>query len=95
MNGPAAPQGWFASLEARVFDWITDTMLPFNQWMNSLPPSVWRGSAVGLFVLSALAALLISRSYIYRGAPDSAGWRDLRYWAVVALIPYMIIYAYL
>ena len=56
---------WLTHFEKPIFDQILDFMLPFNQWMNQLPPVVWRLSAVGLFVLAALAALCIPRSYIF------------------------------
>lgn len=86
---------WLTKVETPIFEQILDVMRPFNQWMNQLPPIVWKLSAVGLFVVSALAALCIPRSYIFASAPDNQSWRDLRLWTVVALLPYMAIYYFL
>lgn len=65
---------------------------PLDMWIATLPDWTGRLCAVGLFVLAGCWALTLKRSYIYLGAPDNAPWRDLRIWAVLVLIPYIVIY---
>ena len=66
---------------------------PLDEWLISLSPTTARACAVGLFLLAAVWVWTLRREFVYRGAPSRARWRDLRIWAVLALIPYVIIYA--
>jgi len=66
---------------------------PIDAWLASLPQAMARVCAVGLFLLAAGWVWTIKRDFIYLGAPDRSRWRDLRIWAVLALLPYVIIYA--
>lgn len=84
-----------ATVEQKIFDWVLDGLGPINAWLNSLQRPIWHLAAVGLFAVSAVVVLLIPRSYIYAGAPDTALWRDLRIWTVVSLLPYMAAYYFL
>ena len=36
--------------------------------------------------------LRLDRDFIYLGSPDRSRWRDLRLWAVVVTVPYLLIY---
>lgn len=83
------------NFERTLFAALTDFFRPWNTWLDSLPPLVWHLAAVGLFVSTALVVALIPKWYILGGAPDRAGWRDLRWWAAVALAPYAVIYFFL
>lgn len=67
---------------------------PLDAWLNSLPDWSGKVCALGLFVLACLWVFTLKREYIYLGAPDKAGWRDLRWWAVVFLLPYVAIYLF-
>ncbi len=81
--------------EKWVFDQLTDFFGPFNTWLDRLPQEVWHLAAVGLFVGTAVCVAFIPRWYILGGAPDQKGWRDLRWWAALALAPYAVIYYFL
>lgn len=65
---------------------------PLDRFLISLPPSVWLGCAIGLFVVAGIAVWTLKRDYVYLGAPDKAGWRDLRIWSTLLLIPYILVY---
>jgi hypothetical protein len=58
----------------------------------SLP--VWWANVITLiaFVLIAIACLLVPRRSVISDAPDHAGWRDLRWWAVVLIVVQLGIY---
>ena len=79
-------------LKSEVAPHLKSWLAPLDEWLTALPPWSWKASTIGLFVLGAVFALLFRRSYIYRGAPDGALWRDLRIWAVVFLVPYVLVY---
>jgi hypothetical protein len=80
--------------------WIRETLGPslksahtfLDHWIDRLPPDAGRYCAVGLFVLAGLWVLTLKRDFIYLSAPDRRPWRDLRLWAVLALLPYILIY---
>jgi hypothetical protein len=65
---------------------------PLDRLFDSLPMWVAQASAIGLFVAAAIFAWCLPRRYVYLGAPDQARWRDLRIWATLVLVPYMLIY---
>jgi uncharacterized membrane protein YgaE (UPF0421/DUF939 family) len=68
---------------------------PLDRALDAVPMSVAQGCTIGLFVAAAIFAWCMPRRYIYLGAPDQARWRDLRIWATLVLVPYMIIYYWL
>lgn len=65
---------------------------PLDSFLSGLPMWTAQACAIGLFGLALLFAWLTPRRFIYLGAPDQARWRDLRIWATLVLIPYMLIY---
>ncbi len=66
---------------------------PFDRALLSLPLWVARFSAVLLLLVPALwVALRSERSVVMRGAPDDSRWRDLRLWAILVTLPYVLIY---
>jgi hypothetical protein len=65
---------------------------PLDAWLIGLPDWAGRASAAGLFIAAGIWVLTLKRDYIYRGAADQARWRDLRIWALVALLPYVVLY---
>ena len=65
---------------------------PLDEWIGGLPSWAGVACAVGLFVLAGLWVLTLKREYVYVGAPDRRRWRDLRLWALLVLLPYIIIY---
>lgn len=86
-----------------LIGWIRETLGPplrsahasLDGWIDSLPDETGRYCAIGLFVLAGLWVWTLKRDYIYLGAPDRALWRDLRIWAVLALLPYIFVYWWL
>ena len=44
---------------------------------------------------SRSASFLLPREFVFRGAPDQRWYRDLRWWAIAATLPYVVIYALL
>ena len=55
------------------------------QWAHGLSTGVAQILFIASFVGVAIFALLQSRAYVYRGAPDERIWRDLRVWAVLVM----------
>lgn len=65
---------------------------PLDQFLDSLPMWVAQACAIGLFAAAAIFTWCLPRRFVYLGAPDNARWRDLRIWATLILVPYMVIY---
>jgi len=63
-----------------------------GDWLAGLP--LWWGKviAVVFFLAIAVWAWRRPRAYIFKGAPDDRGWRDLRVWASVAMVIQILIY---
>ncbi len=79
-------------MKTNVAPHLRALLAPLDAWIDTLP--LWTGTAcaVALFVIVGLWAFTLKRSYVYLGAPDQARWRDLRIWAALVLLPYIIIY---
>ena len=65
---------------------------PVDKWLAGLPMWVAVACAVGLYVGAAVWVWMLSREFVFRGAPDQKSWRDLRVWATVIVLPYIAIY---
>ena len=65
---------------------------PINSAMGALPLWSARIAVALLLVLPAVAVWRLSRDWVLRGAPDRARWRDLRIWAALFIVPYLVIY---
>ncbi len=51
--------------------------------------------AIGFFVGTMIwVGLILPKSYVNRGCPDKAIWRDLRFWTVVSMLPHVLVYFY-
>jgi hypothetical protein len=61
-------------------------------WADDLPIGVARGFFLGFFALIILYGLSFPRAYIFRGAPDAAGWRDLRLWVLAVMAIPTVLY---
>jgi hypothetical protein len=68
---------------------------PVDAWLGSLPIWVAVVCAVGLYVVALVWTWCLPREFIFRGAPDTRRWRDLRIWATLVILPYMVIYLWL
>ncbi len=65
---------------------------PINAAMGALPLWSARVAVALLLVLPAAAVWRLSGDWVLRGAPDRAKWRDLRVWAALFIVPYLVIY---
>ena len=68
---------------------------PIDAWLGSLPMSVAMACAIGLYVVAVIWVWTLRKEFVFRGAPDQKSWRDLRLWATLVTIPYVIIYLWL
>ncbi|HVS13333.1 MAG TPA: hypothetical protein VMV46_05390 [Thermoanaerobaculia bacterium] len=67
---------------------------PVNALLGALPMGAARVAAVALLVIPLLVVIRLPRSSVLRGAPSTSSWRDLRLWAVVAVLPYVLLYLF-
>jgi hypothetical protein len=65
----------------------------FDAMLGAVPLAAARWVTVGYFLFVAAASLLLPREFVFRGAPDQRWYRDLRWWALAATLPYVLIYA--
>ena len=79
-------------MKASVAPHLRALHAPLDAWIDGLPGWVPIACALTLFIVAGLWVLTLKRDYIYLGAPDRAAWRDLRFWAVLVLLPYVLIY---
>jgi hypothetical protein len=49
---------------------------------------------IAFFVILAITPFFFSKDYIFKGADDRKPWRDLRYWALAAVITEIMVYLY-
>lgn len=47
---------------------------------------------ITFFVLIAIGVFLLPKDYIFRGAPNRAPWRDLRFWALLNVAIHTLVY---
>jgi Mn2+/Fe2+ NRAMP family transporter len=83
---------WFQGFGNAVTTLLKPAFSPLDTWLASIPMSWARGTAALFFAATAIWACTLKREYVFQGAPDTKRWRDLRLWAIVVLIPYVIIY---
>ena len=67
---------------------------PMNSVFEAIPFAAARPLVVGFLVVAALVPLLVSKDFVFRGCTDRRRSRDLRLWAVAAMIPYVLIYLF-
>ena len=68
-----------------------DTHSRHHDIKRAIRSSATRGGP-GSRVAPAARALRLDRRFIYLGSPDQSRWRDLRIWAVIVTVPYLLIY---
>lgn len=61
-------------------------------WLADLPVAWANGITVVAFIVIAAACFLIPRRSVIADAPTRAGWRDLRWWALVLITVQLGIY---
>ncbi len=65
---------------------------PIDAALGALPLWSARIAVALLLILPAAAVWRLNRDWVLRGAPDHARWRDLRIWAALFTVPYLVIY---
>ncbi len=68
---------------------------PIDNWLASLPMGIAMACALGLYVVALLWVWTLKKEFVFLGAPDKSRWRDLRVWATLVVIPYVIVYVLL
>jgi len=68
---------------------------PLNDALGALPLAAARVAAALLLAVPAAAVWRFRREWVFRGAPDRSPWRDLRIWAAISVLPYLVIYLFL
>ncbi len=56
-----------------------------GEFLRSIPLFWAKVLSISLYLLLALWVITRPREFIYRGAPDRKGWRDLRWWAMLLI----------
>ena len=74
---------------ARVLEVV---FAPADVLFRAMPPWSLTACAVALLLIPGIAAFFLSRDFVYEGAPDRALWRDLRFWGILILLPYVALY---
>lgn len=66
---------------------------PLDRMLGSVPieAAPWAAAAL-LIVPLGFVVLALPREGILRGAPSTNRWRDLRIWAVLVTLPYIVLY---
>jgi len=71
------------------------TLGPLNDALGALPLAAARVAAGLLLAVPTVAVWRFGREWVFRGAPDRSRWRDLRIWAALFVLPYLVIYLFL
>ncbi|MCH8332529.1 hypothetical protein IIC65_01215 [Candidatus Sumerlaeota bacterium] len=67
---------------------------PLNAALGAIPFSAARWITVTYLILHLIGASMLSRDYVFIGAPRRVWYLDLRLWAVLCMLPYILIYLY-
>ena len=67
---------------------------PLNGMLQAVPFAAARWIVVTFLVLAALSPWLLSDAYIFLGSPHRRRSHDLRLWALVIMLPYILIYLF-
>ena len=68
-------------------------MFNFN-WLSGVSEGWGRFLIIMAFIAPMIFAFTMKRKYIYQGAADSAGWRNLKLWVVLIVVVQVAIYLY-
>ena len=63
-----------------------------TEWFLSIPLYWAQVLAILLFLGIIVWVWLLPREYIYSGALDKAGWRDVRIWATIICLIQIVLY---
>ena len=65
---------------------------PIDEWLGTSPMWGALACALGLYAAALIWVWFLRHRFVFRGAPDEHWWRDLRIWATVVTVPYVVIY---
>jgi len=65
---------------------------PIDAWLGTLSLKVAMACALGLYGIAIFGVWLLRKSFVLRGSPGQEWYRDLRIWATLVIIPYVVIY---
>ena len=82
-------KSFIESLFVRILKPVFD---PLHEFLDQLPPSMWRFSVCVFLLVGALWSLFLSRKSVFRGCQTQSKWADLRLWVCVLIVPYFLIY---
>ncbi len=65
---------------------------PLDQWLGSLSMTWALISALGLYCIAVIWVWTLPRTFVFRGAKSTRRVYDLRIWATLVVIPYVVVY---
>ena len=65
---------------------------PIDRWLGSLPMSIALMCALGLYAIAVVWVWRLNRKFVFRGAPSESSKFDLRIWATLVVVPYVLFY---
>ncbi len=68
-------------------------MLNF-EWLYGLPLLGGRLIILFMYLMILLVVWMIKSDYIYLGSPDRKWWRNLKWWATLAIGTQLLVYSY-
>lgn len=68
---------------------------PVDRLLGALPLASGKVAVALLLLVPLVWVLRLDRDFVLLGSPDESRWRDLRLWAVVVTVPYLLIYLFL
>ena len=66
-------------------------MLNFD-WLAGLSMAQVKAIVMGLFFVVVVWIWLLPKRYVYQGAPDRRGWRNLKVWATLVVLIQALLY---
>lgn len=65
---------------------------PIDAWLGTLSLNVAMACALGLYGIAIVGVWMLRQRFVLRGSPGQEWYRDLRIWATLVIIPYVVIY---
>ena len=79
-------------LRARVAPTLRTAHEPIDRWLGTLSLNTALFWALGLYGIAVAWVWTLRRDFVFLGAPNTSWWLDLRIWATVVVIPYVVVY---
>lgn len=65
---------------------------PIDKWLGAVPMSFAMVCAIGLYLIAVVWVWGLKKEFVFRGAPGKGWLYDLRIWATLVVIPYVVAY---